>query len=194
MNCPYCNSPASPRKKKTGYKCVKGHKWESGALKHKESNQQSLHPSGPSDAQKNVKSKKDIIIGSWKSEESSFVGLKMSVVMTFRKTGSLEITFQYKNRFAQAILAAWKVKFTGSWEMPSDNKLAIELDDFSSYPSELIDQVLKTFKIKISAAQLYSAFVRAVFGLIGLEKTKPVDIKHLDTTTLKLGDKFSRLN
>jgi hypothetical protein len=136
MNCPICNGNAYPRKKKTGFKCVKGHKWTPETLQKNNSSQQALTRAS-TETPKKEKSNKELILGNWRTQQISVLGLKFDYKVTVKKDGSLELTAKYKNGLAQAIMAVWDMKLTGSWEMPSETKLSIEINKVSSYPTKL---------------------------------------------------------
>ena len=126
--------------------------------------------------------------GTWESEAMNVFGFDAYGLYTFNKDGSFEFSIRFVNRLTQAAWAALGIEYTGSWGGTSKfNEIFLNIDGISTLPTRLVDKFLKTFKIHISADELFSVIMRVFLDLSETDSDKYVMVRVLSDKKVKLG-------
>lgn len=127
------------------------------------------------------------IIGKWKSRTITIIIINIEYVITFKSDGTLEMRARYVSRIIQTVMAFWDLVMTGTWELTSDDRLSIELDHITTYPTKLLDQALRTLKVHISSEDFISMIIRSATTLLGITHSRGGGtVEFPDSTTMTI--------
>lgn len=131
---------------------------------------------------------KDKIIGKWETEQKLLSAIDLIVVFEFLRDGSIIATGNYRNPVLKAIMALWDLKMKGSWYIGTDGKLRTNLQGLTTYPTRLVDQLLRTFRIQISADEFVSVLSVAFITLIGANSENGTSVEFPDENIMIMGN------
>lgn len=107
--------------------------------------------------------------GSWESEEVSLVGFTVYALLDLNRDGSAALRIRFKSRIMQAGWSMLKIKYTGTWGATSkDDTMHLGFTGITTYPTQLLDQLLKSFKVHLSSDEFVSTIFGAMFELMGV--------------------------
>lgn len=107
--------------------------------------------------------------GSWESEEVSLVGFTLYALLDLNRDGSAALGIRFKSRIMQAGWSMLKIKYTGTWGATSkDDTMHLGFTGITTYPTRLLDQLLKSFKVHLSSDEFVSTIFGAMFELMGV--------------------------
>jgi hypothetical protein len=127
---------------------------------------------------------KDKIVGEWETYDKIVSVIDIVLVIEFIRDGSVVATVNYKHPILKAAMALWNLKIKGSWHVGIDEKLRLNLQGISTYPTRLVDQVLKTFKIQVSVDEFVSILSAALFSALGADGNESAALEFSDENTM----------
>lgn len=117
------------------------------------------------------------IIGEWESDTISILGvLNIASVVNYKPDGALVMTILFKNPILRAGASLYDLSYKGRWWLGSEaGVITSQMDGSSMYPTRFFDQILKTFRIQISADELYSKIMGAILNLGGEDSARMIN-------------------
>jgi hypothetical protein len=131
----------------------------------------------------------EFLYGKWETSVQEILLFEAKIVIDFKKDGKGFMTFKFSNRLVQAVWGAVDFKYLMEWgynhEEPGTIKF--EATGVSSYPTKVIDQILSTLRIRLSAEEFISKAYGGIFDLMGIGVGNSVPFIDNKDYTAKLG-------